>query len=360
VHQIRCNAKSIVSLTVLSLGILLGGTMPATAQQITSVSMLTDPLQTSDYPHVLNIIGTGFTGTGFTGLTPAQVVLIPNETVASGSTAVNVRSPTLIEVQFTAPVDYQVQGVVLSPTGLPPITFAAPPATCRLEDVLYQYEITPDKLARDTFGNGLAKNFFVVQLSIINKCRLKIIVPIAGIQVTPEWDMKTDAKTDTKTEANTGHRTISPYGLDHVVAAYNTDRTSTGSRAILLNAMQALTTVGSAVQLFFGPGFAQGVAIFGGGLRNAVLEISKDLSAAQLKSLTSETFQTTEVIGTTGNPGIQKFIFIPKTVVTLPTKGKQRIIDIKKINLTWSVADNTTQTSAATSTSPATTPSPTN
>jgi len=351
-YKIRCNGRSVVSLVVLSLGILFGGMLPAAAQQaqITSVSMLTDPSQTSDYPHVINIIGTGFTGAGFTGLTPAQVVLIPNEHIASGSTAVYVRSPTLIEVQFTAPVDYEVQSVVLSPAGLPaPITFAVPPASCRLQDVLYQYEITPDKLARDTFGNGLAKNFFVVQLSIINSCRLKIIVPIAGIQITPEWQ---DPMAPHPT-------TVSPYGLDHVVAAYNTDRTSTGSRAILLNSMQALTTVGSAVQLFLGPGFAQGVAIFGGGLRNAVLEISKDLSAQQLKSLTSETFQTTEVVGTTGNPGVQKFIFIPKTVVTLPNKGKQRIVNIKGISLTWSVADNSTQTSAAASTNPPATPAST-
>ena len=47
------------------------------------------------------------------------------------------------------------------------ITFAVPPASCRPSDVLYQYEITPDKLAKDTFGNGLAKEFLVVQLSII-------------------------------------------------------------------------------------------------------------------------------------------------------------------------------------------------
>ena len=149
--------------------------------------------------------------------------------------------------------------------------------------------------------------------------------------------------------------TISPYGLDHVVAAYNTDRTSTGSRAILLKAMQALTTVAARCS-YSSAQDLQGCGDLWWWPPKAVLEVSKDLSAAQLKSLTSETFQTTEVIGTTGNPGVQKFIFVPKNIIKLAAKGNkkssQRIINIIGISLTWSVANNSTQTTLAANPAP--------
>src|SRR5579863_509713 len=327
-----CRPPLVLRLAFFLANILLSSC--ATSQVINSVSMLTDPEQTTNYPHVLNITGAGFASIGAPG-TVIPLVVVPN-TCVSGPTAV-ILSATGIEGRFTAPIDYRLSSVVLTPAGVPPITFAVPAATCSPNDIVSQYQIAPDSLAKDTFGNGLAKNFYVIQLSIINKCQSKVVIPIAGIRITPQWQ--------TGNAYVTGPITTSPYGLDHVMAAYNTDRTSTGSRALMLNFMQAAATIGSAVQTFLAPGFTQGVAIFGGSFRNAVLEVSKDLSPQQLKSLASETFQTAEVIGTTANPGVQKFIFVPKKSVKLPNNQKQRIVAITSITLTWSVADNSTQTS---------------
>ena len=69
------------------------------------------------------------------------------------------------------------------------------------------------------------------------------------------------------------------------------------------------------------------------------------LSAApSSESLSSETFQTTETVGPNGNPPVQKFIFVPKKDVKLPSGKRQRIDDIKSLTVTWFPAIESTQT----------------
>jgi hypothetical protein len=51
------------------------------------------------------------------------------------------------------------------------------------------------------------------------------------------------------------------------------------------------------VQPFFGPGFTQGVAIWGGGFTQAASTIFKDMSAEQLQNLATDAFGDSEQIG---------------------------------------------------------------
>lgn len=312
----------------------------AAAQTITSVSVLTDQQQSKSYVHVLNISGTDFLKLGAANTTiPAFVA------PSAGTVNAQILSDTVIEARFTADTDYQLKSIVIAPAGKSSLSFVVPEITCKPDDILVQYEIAPVNQAKNTFGNGLAKNYHIIQLSIVSKCGRKIVVPLGGVRIEPIWHERQEKD---KHDYVFGAPYIAPYGLDHVISVYNTDRTLTGSRALILNITQGMTTVGSAIQVFFGPGFTQGVAIFGGGFRNAMLEVMKDMSAQQLKSLSSETFQTTETVGSNGSSPVQKFIFVPKTLVKLPSGQFQRIDNINSITITWFTSSESTQTQNAT------------
>jgi len=328
-------------LKVLTVCMAFGCACAVRAQTITSAFLLTDPQQTQTYTHVVNINGTDFLKLG-KATDSIQIYLAPSDGVAS--LAGEIVSDTLIEGRFTAAADYQVKSVIVAPTGKPALSLVVPDVTCKPNDIQVQYEMTPYDQVKNLFGNGLAKNYHVIQVSIVNNCAKKIVVPLGGVRIVPEWHSGTKGKSTYQP----GAPTIAPFGLDHVMSIYNTDRTLTGSRALIFNIMQGATTLGSAIQPFFGPGFTQGVAIFGGAFRNAALEVSKDMSSQQLKSLSSETFNASETIGSNGSSPIQKFIFIPRTDVKLPSNKLQRIDDIIKLTVTWFVGSDTTQTQNAT------------
>ncbi len=98
------------------------------------------------------------------------------------------------------------------------------------------------------------------------------------------------------------------FSLDHVTSIFSADRKLTGRRAIYFNTVQALATLGSAVEPFFAHGFTQGVAILGGGYTTASKELLVDMSSEQLQNLTSQSFGSTEQVAAHGS--LQKFVFV--------------------------------------------------
>ncbi len=175
-----------LALKVVACFIFWGALYPVSAQTITSVSLLTDPQQTQSYLHVVNINGKDFKTLG-TEKTPIQIYLAPNEGVAD--LTAEIISDTLIEGRFTATANYQLNSVIVAPADKSPLSFVVPEVTCKESDVQVQYEITPNEQVRNLFGNGLAKNYHVVQISIINKCSKKIVVPLGGVKIEPRWHL---------------------------------------------------------------------------------------------------------------------------------------------------------------------------
>jgi hypothetical protein len=319
----------------------------AHAQKITSVSALSDSTQTGLSMHVSEINGSGFLTLGAVK-SAIPIYIAPNDGITD--LAAEIVSDTLIEAHFMAGPDYTLQSIVLAPTGgKAAISFVVPANVCRKEDVSVKYEIVPWDQAKNALGNGIAKNFYVVQLSIVNGCAKKIVVPLGGVSVNPVWHKDTSQKctNDTaKCRYEPGPATVAPFNIDHVTSIFNSDRTSTGSRAMFFNALQAAATIGSAIEPFFGPGFTQGVAILGGGFRTAALQISPDMTAQELKSLTGQSFESSETIGANGTPPVQKYIFIPRNDVKLPSGMRQRVDDIDTLNVIWFVVTDSTNTSA--------------
>ncbi len=311
------------------------------AQTITAVSMLTDSDQTQSYPHVLNITGADFLKLGAAG-TSVPVYVVPSQDIPLPTG--QILSDTLIEARFTAGTDYELQSVVVAATGKQPLSFAVPEITCTQNDIDAHYDVVPVSEVQNILGNGLAANYLTIQLSIVSRCKQKIVIPLAGVTVFPRWHKDASKKAkDGSLIYQSGPETIAPTGLDHVMSVYNTDRTLTGSRAVFFNLLQGATTIGSAVERFLAPGFSEGVGIAGGAFRNAALEVAKDMSPQQLKSLASETFQDSETIGANGSAPVQKFIFVPRKDANLGSGKKQRIDDLCGIKLTWYTASNATQ-----------------
>ena len=199
----------------------------------------------------------------------------------------------------------------------------------RDKNLIYRSTILSEKQTSSQFGGGIAKNFYAVQLSIVNKGTVKVQVPLASIRAEVEWFSGLSGSNQDKFYRE-GPATVAPVPLAGAVSYFSTYRQSTGKRAIVFNTLQGLTTIGSAIQLFFGHGFAQGVAIAGGGFRQGLGQIFQDLSDQQLANLTSQSFESLESVS--GNGGsIEKVIFIQRGEEVLESYDKRfkfrRLID---------------------------------
>jgi len=230
-------------------------------------------------------------GTNLTSPENPRVLLLPSAGITNQGASTY--SATLVTMRFTAPSTYVPLEVTLSYT-TGPIGKAITGTECAPDvDVVKSYFLVPDAQVSKKYGHGVAKNFDVVQISIVNKCPLPILVPLAGISLPVT------------------NPPLHPFSLEHVTSIFSNDRAFSGPRAVFFNIVQGAATLGSAIQPFFGPGFTQGVSIFGGGFTQGAATIWKDLSAEQLQNLTSQSFQATEQIAASGG-ALQKSIFISK------------------------------------------------
>ncbi len=176
-----------------------------------------------------------------------------------------------------------------------PVTKATLKTTCADEDIDRSYLYITQAQSKKKYGSTVGSYFDVVQISIVNKCSLPVLIPLAGIYVAvpPRPD-------------------IHALSLDHITSMYNNGKEFTGGRAIYFNILQAAATLGSAIEPFFGHGVTQAVSILGGGFTQGSAAIWKDLSAEQLQNLASQSFQSTEQVASNGGY-LQKFVFLPKT-----------------------------------------------
>lgn len=273
-----------------------------TAPQVT-VFRQTTPSDTQE-TLIIEIKGTDLT----TPDTP-RVLVVPSAN--TGEVTILDSSASLIRAEFSAPNNYILQEVVLSHSTGAPVTIGVTRTTCVPGvDIKSTFNIVKEDQAKEKYGFGVAKYFDVFQLSMVNKCPMAVVVPLAGIRLTDPQNTGTPIMP------------VTPFSLPHVTSVYSTDRKLTGMRAIFFNVLQAVATLGSAVQPFFGLGFTQGVSIWGGGFTQAMATVFKDMSAEQLQNITAQSFGSTEQLGPNGG-SLQKFLFFAK----LPTgpKGKQRL-----------------------------------
>lgn len=291
---------------------------PAAAPEVDSIAVFlaTAPSvlaggTTSQSGFILEIIGKNF---GPIDLSTVRVIPFP----ATGVTAMAVLSissdGTKIFAQFTAPSTYVLQQVALSLSSSNFITFNTNALSCDFaKSVSVASQIVPESQSKTKYGNGIGSNFYVVQLSIVNKCPMPIDIPLAGIKIRVSATAATTISDVKKVKHGKNCETVDPtdlipFSLDHLTSIYSEDRQLTGARAIYFNSLQAAATIGSAIEPFLAAGFTQAVAILGGGFTTASKQIFIDMSAQQLQDLTSQSFGSVEQVAS-GGP-LQKFVFV--------------------------------------------------
>jgi hypothetical protein len=201
----------------------------------------------------------------------------------------------VIHYKLVAPENYAPAEIALSYAGSA-VSKSVANTTCTGDDIEKKFSYVPPSQAKEKYGTGVGKNFRVIQISIVNRCTLPVLIPLAGIYLASSPD--------------TPGTRIYPFSLDHVTSIFSYDRQFSGRRAVYFNVVQALATVGSAVEPFLASGFTKGVSILGGSFTQASLTIWKDMTAEQLQSLTSQSYQATEQVGPNGG-SLQKFVFLP-------------------------------------------------
>jgi len=219
-----------------------------------------------------------------------RVVLLPSAGITQRDAPV--ATATLVTMNFTAPRTYVPLEVTLSYTSGPVSANIVGTACAPDVDVKQNYFYVPQVQAKEKYGNGISTNFDVFQVSIVNECPLPVLVPLAGVTLRIGASIP-----------------LHPFSLEHVTSIFSNDRDFSGPRAVFFNIIQGAATIGSAIEPFLARGFTQGVSILGGGFTQGAATIWKNMSAAQLQNLTSQSFQDTEQIA--GNGGsLQKSIFV--------------------------------------------------
>lgn len=228
-------------------------------------------------------------------------------------------------------------------------------------DLTYRYTVLDKNYVNKLLGRGIADNFYVLQVAMVNSGTKKVSVPLAAIQAEVEWargskeprnrgnqntnsssNQQTPATTadpttgsrsgatdpatysdsggetgepDTEEEVHTsyleGPPTVSPARLAAVSAHFDAYQKTVGLRARIFNILDGLTTFGAALVPFAGPSLQDAHTVVTGGFIPGLHKAVGDLSSQQLQNLTALSWQDTESIAS-GGGSIEKLIYIQR------------------------------------------------
>ena len=237
------------------------------------------------------------------------------------------------------------------------------PSPPRDPHLTYQYTVLDKKSANTLVGKGIADNFWVMKLSVVNSGEKKVSVPLSAIEAEVEWVRGEDV-TRTENDITTnwisymvGPPTEAPVPLAAVSAYFDSYQKVKGARAILFNALDAATVMATALVPFAGPSLKDAEVFFSGGFVPGVRKAVGDLSSQQLQNLTSLSWESTETIPAKGGTA-QKLIYIQKyeqfrgpSVETdnISRETRQQIASIMGLEVTgFEIDDTSTKTATPT------------
>ena len=180
-------ASDAVAVTPVSAGPGKGDTPAPTTQTLTVTSAAVVPQpQAASQPSATSGYLLVITGTGFTksvDLSKVQIGILSASGAPQTITGPARVSDTELVAAFTAPASYALQSVTVSVPGSDLIPFGVTTAACDFQDkVKLSAQTVPKKQAGDKYGNGVAKNFHAIQISIVNECPMAVVVPLAGMR----------------------------------------------------------------------------------------------------------------------------------------------------------------------------------
>lgn len=187
----------------------------------------------------------------------------------------------------------------------------------RDENLTYEFTILDSNKANYEFGRGIADNFYVIKLSVVNRGDKKVSIPLAAIQAEIDWAQgrvplaNSSEAFDPDIEFLETQETQTPAPLEDVSAFFDAYQKQQGKRARLFNILDGVTTLGASLIPFFGPGFRDAHVALTGGLIPGLRQGIGDLSGQQLQNLTARSWQSVEVLADRGG-SLTKYIFIQR------------------------------------------------
>lgn len=208
--------------------------------------------------------------------------------------------------------------------------------TPRDPNLEYRYAVLNQKDAKRLFGQGVGDNFFVIELTVVNKNpNKKVNIPLGSIQAEAVWNYGNGAREFFED----GPETLPPLPLGAVSGYFDAYQKSQGKWAKVFNVLDGVTTLGTSLIPVFGRNIERPVAILAGGFIPGLKKSIGDLSSEQLQRLTSMSWEGVEEVA----PGNSKtkFIYIlradwffGKEVTGLNNKKtRKQVIDITALEV---------------------------
>lgn len=239
-------------------------------------------------------------------------------------------------------------------------TIAYQPGAKPDPNLSYKYTVFDKKSANTLLGKGIADNFFVLQLSVVNNGEKKVTIPLSAIQAEVEWVFGTDYKSTLYLQ---GPATVSPFPLAAVSGYFDAYQKVRGTRAIVFNTLNAATIMTTALVPFAGPSVKDAAVYFSGGFVPGLGKAWGDLSGQQLQNLTALSWESSETLPAKGG-STEKLIYIPENDEVVGRKIevsgqkndiKKRIANIMDVELTgYEVVESEPKQATATATTGAT------
>jgi hypothetical protein len=206
-------------------------------------------------------------------------------------------------------------------------TDVGPKRDGRLE---YGYTVLDVNTAHQIFGRGVATNFYVIALAVVNRSEKKVAIPLSAIEAEVEW--AAGDSTDPNFELLEGPSTLRPVPLATVTAFFTADNRSKGRRAKFFNILEGVRTLGQTMIPLFGPGYETAHTIFTSGLIPGAKIAIGDLSDQQLQSLAGLSWENVEEVPGNGGSKV-KFVYIQRGLQefgSVPRSNRSNGKDVKK------------------------------
>jgi len=205
-------------------------------------------------------------------------------------------------------------------------------------NLTYKYTIFSENQAGTLLGKGVAENFYVLQLSVVNNAEKKVAIPLSAIDAEIEWRRGVVKTHSHPIGFAQGPPTLPPVPLAAVASTFETYQKVKGLRARLFNGLDATTTIATALVPFTGPSLKDAEVFFSGGFVPGLRKAFGDPSSQQLQNLTALSWESSETLPAKGG-SIEKLIYIPRRSPQFQATGltqaaKLEIADILGLEVT--------------------------
>jgi hypothetical protein len=192
------------------------------------------------------------------------------------------------------------------------------------ENLTYRYTVLSYGEVQQLLGDGVADNFTVIDLAVVNEGPTKVAIPLAGMQAEIEWLYGRDKKPPGDGWFLEGPPTLPPVPMGTVSAYFGASKKATERRVKVFNVLGGITTLVGALIPFAGIGLKDAEVVFSSGFIPGLQHAWVDISDQQLQNLTTLSWQTSETLAANGG-SMQKLIYIQRGE---QFKSKQQDTDV--------------------------------